>query len=180
MSRSLGKTAGGFEPIGQIQRAIERRHRFGRNRMLRDRIQNTLVANAERFAGDDCAQPRMQNDRMGSLERVDRHTPLLALAQQLFRGVQPGKVVKHSGQTGLLRIQAVALREQLRAPRDANGMRVTMMLPEVRANVAREFRIPQPRYRCSERDRSARRRLRKNSPLRLPAHMTSAFSLLSL
>ena len=86
--------------------------------------------------------------------------------------------MQHPGEACLTRVGAVTLRENLRRARNAYHVRVAVILIEKGADLARELCVRQCRYAKSAR--SARRRDAYRSPLRLPAHMTSAFSLLSL
>ena len=82
----------------------------------------------------------MQDDRIGALERVDRHAALGALAQQAFGGVQAGEIVQHPRQPRAERIDAVRAREQLGHPRGANDVRVAVLLVQPLAHRARRAR----------------------------------------
>ena len=92
--------------------------------------------------------------------------------------MKPREVVQQSGDPRFTRIGAVPLREKLGGACDAHDVPVTVVLVEDGANVARELCVRQNGYASSVR--SAVSRARYKSPFKLPAHMTSAFSLLSL
>ncbi len=132
--RALWEGSRRFERVGEIDRPVEPRHLGGGGRMFFDRREYVVVAYAEPFPSQGRSKSRVQHDRIGSFESVDRHPPGGALGDQPLRRVEAGKIVEHSGDARLIRVDAVALCEQIRAAGDANAVAVAKILIQVGAN----------------------------------------------
>ena len=77
---------------------------------------------------------------MARFEGVDRHIAPFALGDKPLGAIESCEIVQHSGQPRACGVFAVLLREPVREPRDAHGMRVAIVLTDLRADLARERR----------------------------------------
>jgi hypothetical protein len=182
-SASVERSAG-FQAVGDIDDRIEPRHVGRPERVPPNRLQNALVVDSETFAREFGAEPRVQNDRVAPLERVDRHIARFAFPYETLDRIEAREIVQHPGKPRAARIFAVPLCEPVGEARHTHRVRVAVRLTEFGSRTRREF-SPVRDYRSPvERDDSSRSstasRLRYNSPRKFPAHMTTAFSPLSL
>lgn len=155
--RALRKRAAGLQAVGKIDGAIEARHASVRDGVLGDGRKHLRVVDPKALAGQRRSERGVQNDRIFPRKCVDRNRPALAFFNQSLRRKEAREIVQQAGDSCLLRIQAMPLRQQIGRAGDANHVRVTMILPELRANVARERGVPQ---RGSSETRSAASRAR--------------------
>ena len=153
--------------------------------MAPDRLEHRRIRHAEPFPRKLRAEPRVEHDRMPALEIVDGQAACGAPLEQPLRRIEAREIVQHAGEPRALGIFAVSLRQAVGQPRDAHGVGVAMVLTEVLAYRACERRERTRRQRSPSISSASARssvasRLRYKSPRRLPAHITTAFSPLSL
>jgi hypothetical protein len=72
-----------------------------------DRGEDRFVLDTVKLAREFGAQAGVQDDRIGALEGVDRHSARRAFRQQPFGAQQARAVVKQAGQPGFLGVFAV-------------------------------------------------------------------------
>ncbi len=129
--------ATGLEPIGKIENLIERGHRCSGQGVLADGGENGLVLDPEPVAGELGAERRMEHDRVVALELTDREPTLLGFPQEPLAGVEAGEIVQEAGDPGGLRGEVMGARQRFRGPRDAQNVRVAMLLSDVLAHPPR-------------------------------------------
>lgn len=125
--------------------------------MLGDCREYRRILDAEAFAREFRAEARVKQQRVRALEFVDLHPAGCALVEQALRGIEAGKVVEQAGEPRLRRVDTVATGESLRVACDADAVRVTVPLADLRPRSAGNVVIGQ---RAATASRSARSRLR--------------------
>lgn len=106
--------------------------------MLFDRRNHAGIVNAETLLCKRRSETRVEHDWVFTLECVDRHAAQFAFVDEPLCGIEPREIVQHSGQTRLACIDAVNLRENVGAPRNAHHVFVAVALSEMVANAPRE------------------------------------------
>ena len=126
-----------FEAVGKIENLIQWAHRCSGQRVLANGRQYGLVLDPKPLAGQFGAESRVQHHRVGTLERVDRHPPFRAFAQQPLAGIEPRQIVEQPGDARLACIDAVRSGQPVGGARYAQDVRVAMYLIDVFAHPPR-------------------------------------------
>ncbi len=137
------KITPGLQPVGQVDDAVQRGHRGRADRVFFDGRKNRRVVDAEGLLREECAESRMQHDRVRAFERVDGHLAHLTFGDQAFHAIEPREIVQHACQAGFTRVDAMHLREQLGTPSYANDVRVAVSLAQMAADTLREVAVRQ-------------------------------------
>ncbi len=111
--------------------------------MLLDGGEHLGIGHGEAFASQLGAEPRVEQDRSGTLRFVDGKPASRTLGEEALRAVESRNVVEQPGQTRLAGICAVPQCEDLGAARDARRVGVAMLLTDLLAHPARNVVIGQ-------------------------------------
>src|SRR5665213_1880422 len=135
--RAVAEVAARLDAVGQEHDRVQRTHDRVGQRVFADRRQDALVVDAVSLACQLGPDPRVQHDRVGALERIDRQPARRAFGQQALSGEQPREIVQHPGDARARGVDAVRDGEALREPGHAHDVSVAMRLIELVADPVR-------------------------------------------
>lgn len=132
--------------------------------MLRDRREDLGIVDSVPFPRELGSEAGVEHDRVAAFERVDRHRARLAFGEEPRGLVESREVVQHPGDPRAIGILAVSDRESFGETRDADAVRVAVILADVGPNRASQRdergQRPPPEMRAKSSFSSVRSRAR--------------------